>query len=48
MIGNASGCGERACRKWMSSPSISVRNCGSALSRASITRQSYFSAFSAQ
>jgi hypothetical protein len=38
--GNASSCGERTWMKWMSSPSISVMNCGRALSFASHGRQS--------
>ena len=38
--GMASGCGERACTKWMSSPSIAVVNCGKRLSSASRLRQS--------
>ena len=38
--GRASSCGERMCANWMSSPSISVMNCGSALSVASTLRQS--------
>jgi hypothetical protein len=38
--GRASSCRERMCAKWMSSPSISVMNCGSALSVASTVRQS--------
>ena len=40
IIGNASSCFERTWMKWMSTPSISVMNCGSALSRASTLRQS--------
>jgi hypothetical protein len=39
--GNASRRGERTWMKWMASPSITVRNCGSALSRASVALQSY-------
>jgi hypothetical protein len=39
--GNASSCGERTWMKWMSTPSISVMNCGSAFSLASHLRQSY-------
>ena len=39
--GSASSCGDRTWRKWMSTPSISVVNCGSAFSRASTRRQSY-------
>jgi hypothetical protein len=38
--GRAPSCGERMCANWMSSPSISVMNCGSALSLASTLRQS--------
>jgi hypothetical protein len=38
--GSASSCWERTWMKWMSSPSISVMNCGSALSFASHARQS--------
>jgi hypothetical protein len=38
--GSASSCGERMCANWISSPSISVMNCGSALSVASTVRQS--------
>jgi hypothetical protein len=38
--GRASGCGERTWTKWIPSPSISVRNWGSAFSRASVARQS--------
>jgi hypothetical protein len=38
--GNASSCRERTWMKWMSTPSISVVNCGSALSFASTFRQS--------
>jgi pimeloyl-ACP methyl ester carboxylesterase len=37
---SASGSGERACRKWMPKPSISVRNWPIASSRASARRQS--------
>ena len=33
-------CGERTWMKWMSTPSISVMNCGSAFSLASPLRQS--------
>ncbi len=40
MSGRASVCWERTCRKWMPSPSIGVRNCGSAFSRVSVARQS--------
>jgi hypothetical protein len=39
--GSASSCGDRTWRKWMSSPSISVRNCGKEFIRASHLRQSY-------
>jgi hypothetical protein len=39
--GSASGCEDRTWMKWMSSPSISVTNCGSAFSFASHPRQSY-------
>ena len=39
MSGSASACWERTWMKWMSSPSISVVNCGSALSFASQLRQ---------
>src|SRR4051794_2152734 len=39
--GIASGCGDRTWMKWMSTPSISVMNCGRAFSRASQRRQSY-------
>jgi hypothetical protein len=39
--GSASGCGERTWMKWISTPSISVTNCGRALSRASAARQLY-------
>ena len=38
--GSAPSCRDRTCRRWMSSPSISVVNCGSAASRASHRRQS--------
>ena len=38
--GSASSCSERMCRKWMSSPSISVMKFGSAFSLASHARQS--------
>ena len=40
MSGNASSCCERTWMKWMSSPSISVMNCGRAFSFASHLRQS--------
>ena len=39
--GSASSCGERTWMKWMSTPSISVMNCGSAFSRASRRPKSY-------
>ena len=39
--GTAPGWRERTCRKWMSSPSIVVVNCGIWFSRASVARQSY-------
>jgi len=39
-IGSAPLCGERTWMKWMSSPSISVRNCGRAFSSASHLPQS--------
>ena len=39
--GSASSCLERTWTKWMSSPSISVTNCGTAFSLASHLRQSY-------
>jgi Bacterial low temperature requirement A protein (LtrA) len=39
--GNASSCSDRTWIKWISTPSISVVNCGSALSMASALRQSY-------
>jgi hypothetical protein len=38
--GIAPACGDRTWMKWMSTPSISVTNCGSAFSRASHARQS--------
>ena len=38
--GTASGPADRTCRKWMRCPSISVVNCGNALSAASCARQS--------
>jgi hypothetical protein len=41
IIGSASACFERTCRKWMSRPSIVVMNWGRAFSRASSLRQSY-------
>ena len=41
--GRAPGCGERAWMKWMSTPSIRVRNWGKRLRRASDARQSYSS-----
>jgi hypothetical protein len=40
ITGVAPGFGERTCRKWIDSPSMSVRNCGIALSRRSVARQS--------
>ena len=39
--GSASSCCERTWMKWISTPSISVVNCGSAFSLASHARQSY-------
>ncbi len=42
--GRAPSCGDRTWMKWMPSPSISVRNWGSRLRRASVARQSYSSA----
>src|SRR5215208_6048222 len=39
--GNALSCRDLTWMKWISTPSISVVNCGSALSRASHVRQSY-------
>ena len=39
--GSASSCPERTWTKWMSSPSISVMNCGMPFSLASHVRQSY-------
>ena len=41
MSGSAFSCFERTWMKWMSSPSISVMNCGRAFSLASTLRQSY-------
>ena len=41
--GSASSCGERTWMKWMSTPSISVTNWGSAFSRASMRPKSYSS-----
>jgi hypothetical protein len=38
--GIAFSCGDLTWMKWMSSPSISVVNCGSAFSSASTLRQS--------
>ena len=38
--GSASACSERTWMKWMCTPSISVVNCGSALSLASTRRRS--------
>src|SRR4029450_4355929 len=43
MSGRASACGERTCRKWMPSPSITVRTCGSVFILVSVARQSYCS-----
>ena len=40
IIGSAFSWRERTWMKWMSTPSISVTNCGRAFSRASILRQS--------
>ena len=39
--GSAFSCLERTWMKWMSSPSISVMNCGQSLQLASHLRQSY-------
>ena len=39
--GNAFSCFERTWMKWMSNPSISVMNCGTAFNLASHVRQSY-------
>jgi hypothetical protein len=39
--GNAFSCGDLTWMKWMSRPSISVMNWGSAFSRASNLRKSY-------
>ena len=39
--GSASGCCERTWMKWMSTPSISVMNCGSAFSRVASRPTSY-------
>ena len=39
--GSAFSCGDFTWMKWMSTPSISVVNCGSAFSLASHARQSY-------
>ncbi len=39
--GFAPGWPDLTCRKWIRWPSISLRNCGYRLSRASWTRQSY-------
>jgi hypothetical protein len=41
ITGRAFACSERTWMKWTSTPSISVVNCGSALSFASHFRQSY-------
>jgi hypothetical protein len=38
--GNAFSCFDRTWMRWMSVPSISVVNCGSALSFVSVARQS--------
>ena len=38
--GSAPSCGDFTWMKWMSTPSISVMNCGSAFSLASQSRQS--------
>jgi hypothetical protein len=38
--GSACSSGERMCANWMSSPSISVTNCGRAFNRTSARRQS--------
>ena len=40
ITGVAVGSADRTCRKWIASPSTSVRNCGIALSRRSVARQS--------
>ena len=39
--GNASSCRDLTWMKWISTPSISVVNCGKALSFVSALRQSY-------
>ena len=39
--GSAFSCSDLTWMKWMSTPSISVVNCGSAFSLASALRQSY-------
>lgn len=39
--GSAFSCGDLTWRKWISTPSISVMNCGSESSLASHLRQSY-------
>jgi hypothetical protein len=39
--GNAFSCRDLTWMKWISTPSISVVNCGSAFSLASVLRQSY-------
>ena len=39
--GSAFSCGDCTWMKWMSTPSISVVNCGNAFSSASALRQSY-------
>ena len=41
MSGSASSCPERTWMKWISTPSISVMNCGSAFSLASTLPKSY-------
>ena len=40
ITGSAFGCGDFTWMKWMSRPSISVRNCGKALNRVSKRRMS--------
>jgi hypothetical protein len=42
--GSAPACGDFTWMKWISTPSISVMNCGSAFSLASHARQSYSAA----
>ena len=39
--GRASSCGDRTWRRWIASPSITGRSCGTAFSRRSVARQSY-------